>query len=102
MALGIVGQKVGMTRIFDDSGAATPVTVIQVQKNRVTARKTADSDGYESVQVTAGAKKASHLTSAEKGHFAKAGVDAGHLKDWLHIKGRAQSPKPDWCAESQN
>ena len=77
MALGIVGQKVGMTRIFDDSGAATPVTVIQVQKNRVTARKTADSDGYESVQVTAGAKKASHLTSAEKGHFAKAGVDAG-------------------------
>jgi len=77
MALGVVGRKLGMTRVFDDSGAATPVTVIQVQKNRVTSRKTAESDGYESVQVTAGERKASHINKAETGHFAKAGVTAG-------------------------
>lgn len=77
MTLGVVGRKLGMTRVFDDSGAATPVTVIQVQKNRVTSRKTVDSDGYESVQVTAGTRKASHINKAETGHFAKAGVAAG-------------------------
>ncbi len=77
MTLGVVGRKVGMTRVFDESGASLPVTVIEVSKNRITARKTADSDGYESIQVTAGEKKASHLSKAEAGHFAKANVAAG-------------------------
>ena len=83
MTLGVVGQKLGMTRVFDESGAATPVTVVLVQKNRVSARKTVDSDGYESVQVTVGEKKASHLSKAEIGHFAKASVAAGRgLWEW--------------------
>lgn len=77
MTLGVVGRKVGMTRVFDESGASLPVTVIEVSKNRITARKTSDTDGYESVQVTAGEKKASHVSKAEAGHFAKASVAAG-------------------------
>jgi len=77
MALGVVGRKLGMTRVFDDTGESTPVTVIQVQKNRITARNTADANGYESVQVTAGERKASHLSKAQIGHFAKSGVAAG-------------------------
>lgn len=77
MTLGVLGQKVGMTRIFDDSGISQPVTVIHVQPNRITARKTAETDGYESVQITTGTKKTSALSKAEIGHFAKAGVEAG-------------------------
>jgi len=77
MALGVVGRKIGMTRVFDESGVSTPVTVVHVEKNRITARMTAETDGYESVQVTAGDKKTSSLSKAEVGHFAKAGVTAG-------------------------
>ena len=77
MALGVVGRKLGMTRVFDESGVSTPVTVVEVSKNRITATKTAASDGYLAVQVTAGSRKASHLTKAEAGHFAKAEVEAG-------------------------
>ncbi len=77
MTLGVVGRKLGMTRVFDDAGISTPVTVIEVEKNRVTARKSVERDGYVSVQVTTGSKKASHLSKGEAGHFAKAGVGAG-------------------------
>jgi len=77
MTLGVVGRKVGMTRVFDESGTSTPVTVIEVAKNRITALKTTETDGYSSVQVTAGEKKTSRLSKAEAGHFAKAGVAAG-------------------------
>ena len=77
MTLGVVGRKIGMTRIFDESGASLPVTVIEAPKNRVTARMTTEVDGYDSVQVTAGEKKSSHLSKAEAGHFAKANVAAG-------------------------
>jgi len=77
MALGVVGRKIGMTRVFDESGVSTPVTVVHVEKNRITARMTAESDGYESVQVTLGEKKTSSLSKAEVGHFAKSGVAAG-------------------------
>ena len=77
MTLGVVGRKLGMTRVFDDTGVSTSVTVIEVEKNRVTSRKSVESDGYVSVQVTTGAKKASYLSKAEAGHFAKAGVVAG-------------------------
>ena len=77
MTIGVVGRKVGMTRIFTDEGASLPVTVIQVETNRVTQLKTVDTDGYQAVQVTTGSKKASRLNKPNAGHFAKAGVDAG-------------------------
>lgn len=77
MALGVVGRKIGMTRVFDESGISTPVTVVHVEKNRITARKTSETDGYESVQITLGDKKANRLSKAEAGHFAKSGVAAG-------------------------
>ena len=77
MTLGVVGRKLGMTRVFDDAGVSTPVTVIEVEKNRITARKTAEQHGYTGLQVTTGSKKTSHLSKAQAGHFAKAGVGAG-------------------------
>lgn len=77
MALGVVGRKIGMTRVFDESGVSTPVTVVHVEKNRITARKTSETDGYESVQVTLGDKKANSLSKAQAGLFAKSGVAAG-------------------------
>ncbi len=77
MSLGLVGRKVGMTRIFDDAGASVAVTVIEVLPNRVTQVKNLDVDGYEALQVTTGVRRASRVTSAAAGHFAKAGVEAG-------------------------
>ncbi|WP_016955075.1 50S ribosomal protein L3 [Catenovulum sp. SX2] len=77
MAIGLVGRKVGMTRIFTEDGASVPVTVIEVEANRVTQVKTVDSDGYRALQVTTGAKKASRVNKAQAGHFAKANVEAG-------------------------
>lgn len=77
MAIGLVGRKVGMTRIFTDEGASLPVTVIEVEANRVTQIKTLETDGYTAVQVTTGAKKANRVTKPEAGHFAKAGTEAG-------------------------
>lgn len=77
MSLGVVGRKVGMTRVFDDAGLSVPVTVIEVTPNRVTQVKTLESDGYSALQVTAGVRRASRVTSAAAGHFAKAGVEAG-------------------------
>ena len=77
MTIGVVGRKVGMTRVFTDDGASSPVTVIEVEPNRITQLKSLDSDGYKSVQVTTGSRKASRVTKAEAGHFAKAGTEAG-------------------------
>ena len=77
MAIGLVGRKCGMTRIFTEDGVSTPVTVIEVDPNRVTQVKTEECDGYSAVQVTTGARKASRISKAEAGHFAKAGVEAG-------------------------
>ncbi|GGA81129.1 50S ribosomal protein L3 [Neiella sp. HB171785] len=77
MAIGLVGRKVGMTRIFTEDGASVPVTVIEVEANRVTQIKTLETDGYRAVQVTTGGKKANRVTKPEAGHFAKAGVEAG-------------------------
>jgi len=79
MSLGVVGRKVGMTRVFDDSGVSTPVTVIEVAPNRVTQLKTVESDGYESVQVTTGSRRASRVTRPMAGHYAKAGTEAGRV-----------------------
>ena len=77
MTIGIVGRKSGMTRIFADDGASIPVTVIECPPNRITQIKTAETDGYSAVQVTAGSRKASRVSRPEAGHFAKANVEAG-------------------------
>ena len=87
MTLGVLGQKLGMTRIFDDAGISQPVTVIHVQPNRITARKTVETDGYDSVQITTGSKKAGSLSKAEVGHFAKAGVEAGRSLMEFRLEG---------------
>lgn len=77
MAIGLVGRKVGMSRVFTDDGVSVPVTVIEASPNRVTQVKTVDTDGYRAVQITAGTRKASRVTKPMAGHFAKAGVEAG-------------------------
>ncbi|OCG72187.1 50S ribosomal protein L3 [Gilliamella sp. Occ3-1] len=75
--IGLIGRKVGMTRIFTEDGASIPVTVVEVQSNRITQVKTLENDGYKAIQVTTGSKKASRVNKPEAGHFAKAGVEAG-------------------------
>ena len=77
MAIGLVGRKVGMTRVFQEDGASVPVTVIEVLANRVTQIKSEETDGYRALQVTTGEKKASRVTKPLAGHFAKAGTEAG-------------------------
>jgi large subunit ribosomal protein L3 len=77
MAIGMVGRKLGMTRVFTDDGVSIPVTVIEALPNRVTQLRTSEIDGYEAVQVTTGARKTSHVSKPEAGHFAKAGAEAG-------------------------
>lgn len=79
MNLGLVGRKVGMTRVFTDDGDSVPVTVVDVSNNRVTQLKTPETDGYTGVQVTFGKRRASRVVKAAAGHFAKAGVEAGHV-----------------------
>ncbi|MCC5881795.1 MAG: 50S ribosomal protein L3 [Halomonas sp.] len=77
MTIGLVGRKAGMTRVFTEDGASVPVTVIEVEPNRVTSVKTLESDGYAAIQVTTGSRKAKHLTKAQAGQYAKAGIEAG-------------------------
>ena len=79
MAIGLVGRKCGMTRIFTDAGVSVPVTVIEVDPNRITQIKTLETDGYQAIQITTGERRESRVTNAQKGHFAKAGVAAGRL-----------------------
>ena len=79
MSLGLVGRKIGMTRIFTDDGSAVPVTVLDVAGNRVTQIKTPETDGYAAVQVTYGKRRASRVAKPQAGHLAKAGVAAGEL-----------------------
>lgn len=79
MSLGLVGRKVGMTRIFTDDGATVPVTVLDVSNNRIAQIKTPENDGYAAVQVAFGTRRASRVVKAAAGHFAKAGVEAGHV-----------------------
>jgi large subunit ribosomal protein L3 len=79
MSLGLVGRKVGMTRVFTDDGNAIPVTVLDVANTRVTQVKTPDTDGYAAVQVTYGKRRASRVSKPQAGHLAKAGVEAGEV-----------------------
>ncbi len=77
MAIGLVGRKSGMTRVFTEAGDSVPVTVIEMEPNRVTQIKTADSDGYCAIQVTTGSVKQNRVSKPEAGHFAKSSVTAG-------------------------
>lgn len=77
MKLGLIGKKVGMTRIFTETGGSVPVTVLDVKNNRVVQVKTEETDGYTAVQLTFGNRKSNRVTKAESGHYAKAGVEAG-------------------------
>jgi large subunit ribosomal protein L3 len=86
MSLGLVGRKVGMTRIFTPEGDSIPVTVLDVSDNRVTQIKTVETDGYTAVQVAFGARRASRVTKPLAGHLAKAGVQAGEILKEFHIE----------------
>ncbi|NOX92904.1 MAG: 50S ribosomal protein L3 [Gammaproteobacteria bacterium] len=77
MTIGIVGRKAGMTRIFTEEGVSIPVTVIEVEPNRISQMKTLETDGYRAVQVTTGSRRPSRVNKAAAGHFAKSGVEAG-------------------------
>ncbi len=77
MAVGLIGKKIGMTRVFNENGKATAVTVVQVENNQITQIKTADTDGYDAIQVAAGRVLSSRKSNPNNGHFAKAQVEAG-------------------------
>jgi len=77
MTIGVVGKKVGMTRIFTEEGESIPVSVIEVEPNRVTQLRNIEADGYRALQVTTGSRKTSRVNKAAAGHFAKSGVEAG-------------------------
>ncbi|MBK5930357.1 50S ribosomal protein L3 [Halochromatium salexigens] len=79
MAIGVIGRKAGMTRIFSDDGRSVPVTVIEVQPNRVTQTKTEERDGYRAIQVTTGRRRKTRVTEPMAGHFAKAGTEPGSV-----------------------
>jgi large subunit ribosomal protein L3 len=77
MSIGIVGRKAGMTRVFTENGVSIPVTVIEVEPNRVSQVKVVDTDGYRAVQVTTGSRRPSRVSKPAAGHYAKAGVEPG-------------------------
>lgn len=77
MAIGLLGRKVGMTRIYGEDGGSTPVTVLEIAANRVSQVKTVETDGYNAIQLSTGEKKSSRVSKSEAGHFAKASVPAG-------------------------
>ena len=77
MTIGVIGRKAGMTRVFTEEGNSIPVSVIEVDSNRITQIKGMETDGYQAVQITTGSRKASRVTKPMAGHFAKAGVEAG-------------------------
>ena len=79
MSLGLVGRKIGMTRVFTDDGDSVAVTVVEVSNNRVTQIKNSESDGYCAVQIAYGKRRARRVNKATAGHFAKAGVEAGSV-----------------------
>ncbi|NKN32158.1 50S ribosomal protein L3 [Marichromatium bheemlicum] len=79
MTIGVIGRKAGMTRLFNEDGESIPVTVIEVQPNRVSQVKSAETDGYRAIQVAFGSRRASRVTKPMAGHFAKAGIEAGEV-----------------------
>ena len=79
MSLGLIGRKIGMTRIFTENGDSLPVTVVEVSNNRVTQIKNTEIDGYSAVQLAFGKKKANRVNKSAAGHYAKASVEAGSV-----------------------
>ena len=79
MTIGLLGRKIGMTRIFTTEGISVPVSVVEVKPNRVSQLKSIESDGYNAVQLTGGTKKSSHVNKPLTGHFAKAEIEAGDM-----------------------
>ncbi len=77
MSIGLIGRKCGMSRVFSENGESIPVTVVEIQANKVTQVKTMENDGYSAIQVTTGSRRASRVTKPAAGHFAKAKVEAG-------------------------
>jgi large subunit ribosomal protein L3 len=93
MAIGLVGRKSGMTRVFTEDGVSIPVTVVEVSPNRVTQIKELETDGYRAIQVTAGNRKASKVSKSEAGHFAKAGVEAGNKLQEFRLEASDEAPE---------
>lgn len=79
MTIGLLGRKIGMTRVFTEDGISIPVSVVEILPNRVSQIKTIDVDGYSAIQLTGGEKKSSHVNKPLTGHFAKAQIDAGDM-----------------------
>ena len=95
MSIGLVGRKVGMTRIFTDDGATLPVTVLDVSDNRITQIRSPEKDGYVAVQVAFGKRRASRVNKSLAGHLAKAGVEAGHtLREFRVTADEVKDLKP--------
>ena len=92
MTIGVVGRKRGMTRVFTEAGESVPVTVIEVDPNRIVQVKTAERDGYDAVQVTVGARRPSRVSKAMAGHFGAAGVEAGRVVREFRIDGSIEEP----------
>ena len=94
MALGLVGKKVGMTRVFNDDGVSTPVTVVQVEPNRVTQVKQDATDGYTALQLTTGTRRVNRVSKPLRGHFAKAGTEAGRALWELRVDAETAEQHP--------
>jgi large subunit ribosomal protein L3 len=99
MAIGVVGKKSGMTRVFTEEGESIPVTVIEVAPNRVTQVKQSETDGYKAIQVTTGARKPGRVSKPMAGHFAKAGTGAGRGLWEFRLDGAGQRAAPDAAPE---
>ena len=98
MSLGLVGRKIGMTRVFTEDGTSVPVTVVDVSNNRVTQIKTPATDGYTAVQVAFGTRRKSRVTQPLAGHYAKAGVDAGRVLKEFTVAGEDAAKLSLGCA----
>ena len=90
MSIGLIGRKTGMTRVFTEDGVSIPVTVVEVEPNRVSQVKSVDTDGYYAVQLTAGTRRANRVTKSQAGHFAKASVEAGVFTREFTLKEAAE------------
>jgi len=97
MTMGLVGRKCGMTRVFTEDGISIPVTVIEAQPNRITQVKTVENDGYRALQVSAGNRKASHVSKPEAGHFAAAKVEAGDLMTEFRLEADEQPEEGEFA-----
>ncbi len=91
MSIGLVGKKIGMTRVFNEAGVSTPVTVIEATPNRICQVRTVEKDGYHALQVTVGQRRAHRITQPMKGHFAKAEVEPGRSVWEFRLEGPAEN-----------